>query len=289
MRGALWLAAALLVLVPAAAAQPMYQPGDEVTDTVNDAVQDVESPVAPEQFDAVKEFVAPTDDEPAKEEPAKPPRKADPGFADRVATAFEEETMAWGLGSAAAVVLSLGGFVMVTRYISPKEALRNPQRSMLYGYIRGNPGAHLKQLSEEFAMKTSSILWHIRKLESAELVNSERVGGYRVFYAVEGGIEIKRVSRAITALQNDNARRIFERVKTRPGQTTRQVAEGLTMHGGTARWHLRRLRESGLLDELAQEAGSSFFCTPLGTRALETMEGSPVEATPRRSPLPTSE
>jgi predicted transcriptional regulator len=160
---------------------------------------------------------------------------------------------------------------------------------MLYGFIRGNPGAHLKQLSEEFAMKTSSILWHIRKLESAELVKSERVGGYRVFYAVDGGIEIKRVSRAITSLQNDNARRIFARIQSKPGVTTRQLSDALGIHGGTVRWHLRKLRDAGLLDELVQEAGSKFFNTPLGDRAMETMEGAPTTPAPRSVSRPVPE
>lgn len=211
-----------------------------------------------------------------QDEPGAPVENRDPSFADRIRDAFQGEVLVAGLATLVASVVGLGGFALVTRYVSPKEALKNPQRAMLYGFVRGNPGVHLKQLSEEFAMKTSSILWHVRKLESAELVRSERANGYRVFYPVDGGVEIKRVSRAITALQNRNARTLYEAVERVNGATPTQLSETLAMHGGTVRWHLRKLREFGLVEELIRDDGSTFFATPLGRRTLQTMLGTPV-------------
>jgi DNA-binding transcriptional ArsR family regulator len=219
--------------------------------------------------------------------PGGPQDRRDPGFADRIAAAFDSSAFVAGLAVAASA-LGLGFFALVTRYISPKEALKNPQRAMLYGFVRGNPGVHLKRLSEEFAMKTSSILWHIRKLECAELVRSERANGFRVFYPVEGGIEMKRVSRAITALQNPNARALFEAVDRRGGVTPSQLATRLGIHAGTVRWHLRKLREFGLVDELLREDGSEVFATPLGRKALQTLVGVPATEAPLRPVAPSA-
>lgn len=278
----------LLSLAVSAAAQepdssPVERPDvqaaiDEAVDSTPAEAQEILDPVA-------------GGDEPGEEEPGRPPEGGDdPSFADRVSSAFAQEAVVFGVAGLVTVAAGLGGFAFVTRYISPKEALKNPQRAMLYGFVRATPGAHLKRLSEEFGMKTSSILWHIRKLESAELVKSERVNGYRVFYPVEGGIEIKRVSRALAALQNDNAMRVFQNIQGRPGSTARGLADRLSLHGGTVRWHLRKLRDHGLLDELIQEDGSKFFPTPLGDRALEAREGRPVDGPrPTRTPVPTPE
>jgi DNA-binding transcriptional ArsR family regulator len=221
--------------------------------------------------------------------PGGPKDHRDPGFADRIRAAFDNSAaLVAGLATVVASAIGLGSFALVTRYISPKEALKNPQRAMLYGFVRGNPGVHLKKLSEEFAMKTSSILWHIRKLESAELVRSERANGFRVFYPVEGGIEMKRVSRAITALQNPNARVLFEALERRGGASPSNLASRLTIHAGTVRWHLRKLRDFGLVEELVREDGSEFFATPLGRKALQTLVGVPVDAAPRPlvTPMP---
>jgi predicted transcriptional regulator len=146
---------------------------------------------------------------------------------------------------------------------------------MLYGFIRGNPGVHLKKLSEEFSMKTSSILWHIRKLESAELVRSERANGYRVFYPTEGGVAVKNVSRAITALQNPNARALFEHVHTHPGRGVADISAALSIHAGTVRWHLKKLKEFQLVEELVRDEAISYFATPLGHKSLQTLLRSP--------------
>ena len=274
----------LVALAPVAlgAELPPLPDAKELSEGVEAAADRVaEDPVA-----AVRDpgnALQPILDPGAEKEPAPPEGPAkdqNPGFADRIQAAFADQVMVVGIAGAAATLAGVAGFAMVTRYVSPKEALKNPQRAMLYGFVRGNPGVHLKKLSEEFAMKTSSILWHIRKLESAELVRSERASGFRVFYPVDGGIEVKRVSRALAALQNRNARAIFEAVDQHPGRAVADLSLRLAIHQGTVRWHLRKLREYGLVEELVRDDGSLFFGTPLGHRTLVTMLGSPVAATP---------
>jgi predicted transcriptional regulator len=205
---------------------------------------------------------------------------ADPGFGDRIRGAFHDGVVLASLATIGLAGLGIAGFAFVTRYITPKEALKNPQRAMLYGFIKGNPGVHLKKLSEEFHMKTSSILWHIRKLESAELVRSERANGFRVFYPTEGGLAVKQVGRAVTALQNPNARALFETVQGKMGQSAAVLAGSLQLHVGTARWHLKKLVEFGLLDELPGADGTLYVATPLGTRALQSLNGTHLQAPP---------
>lgn len=208
--------------------------------------------------------------------PGGPEQGQDPGFADRVRASFHDGLVIASLATLGVAALGVAGFALVTRYITPKEALKNPQRAMLFGFIRGNPGVHLKKLSEEFHMKTSSILWHIRKLESAELVHSERANGFRVFYPSEGGVEVKKVGRAVTALQNTNARALFELVQMRTGLGAGELAHDLKLHVGTARWHLKKLVEFGLVDELPGSDGVRFAATALGSRALASLTGAPA-------------
>jgi predicted transcriptional regulator len=276
--------AALAAPATASEVDPVHIVG-QVRKAVEDTAADPNAAVQdPNQV--VTTILAPGDG--SSDAPGGPKDERDPGFADRIAAAFDDSALVAGFATILASVIGLGSFALVTRYISPKEALKNPQRAMLYGFVRGNPGVHLKKLSEEFAMKTSSILWHIRKLESAELVRSERANGFRVFYPVEGGIEMKRVSRAITALQNPNARILFETLERRGGISPGTLATRLSIHAGTVRWHLRKLRDFGLVEELVRDDGSQVFATPLGRKALQTLVGVPVEAAPRPlvSPVP---
>lgn len=217
-----------------------------------------------------------------EEKPEEAPEEApvDDGYGGSFRSAFASSSWLMGIAGLSVTAMGVLGFAMVTRYISPKEALKNPQRAMLYGFIRATPGAHLKQLSEEFQMKTSSILWHIRKLESADLVSSDRANGFRVFYPVEGGVEAKKLSRAMTALQNENARRVQELVNRKAGLTVKEISERTTILGGTVRWHLRKLRDFGLIDELVRDEGSLFYGTPLGEKAIEATLGVSVKKAP---------
>lgn len=207
-----------------------------------------------------------------------------PGFAERLRQGFQDELVFAGLATVTFAAIGLLGVALVTRYITPKEALKNPQRAMLYGFVRGNPGVHLKRLSEEFHMKTSSILWHIRKLESAELVRSERSNGFRVFYPTAGGIEVRNVGRAVAALQNHNAHQLFMALAAHPGVGPMRLAESLAMHAGTARWHLKKLKEFGLVEEVPGPDGARYLPTPLGQKAFAAASQSSAGVVPSAAP-----
>lgn len=183
-------------------------------------------------------------------------------------------------GIAAALVgSSIAGWFLASRYVDPKVALANPQRSMLYGFVKGNPGVHLKQLSSEFQMKTSTVLWHVRKLESAELVRSKKSNGYRVFYPVSGGLEASQVSEAVTALSNANARRIYAHFADSPVVDLRSLPGTLAINAGTVRWHLKKLVKAGLLEESVEPGANVLRVTELGLKALRQLQGTatPIE------------
>lgn len=196
-----------------------------------------------------------------------------------VASAVAENWLLTSLVAAGVVGAGFASWFLASRYVDPKVALKNPQRSMLYGFIKGNPGVHLKQLSNEFHMKTSTVLWHIRKLEHADLVRSKKANGYRVFYPVSGGMEAKALSTAVTALSNHNAKSIFEFVAINPGAHRRILSGRLTINPGTVRWHLKKLREAGLVAELAQDRFSTYYATDLGLKAMRQVGSLPAEVT----------
>lgn len=252
------IACALVLLwsTTGAAAAPSAMPEAGLPDTVIDprAIRELVQNVVPLGSD--------------RPEDGAPPPEEGPGFAESVRDGVVGQMSLYsGLGAAAALV-GLAGFAFVTRHITPREALKNPQRAMIYGFIRATPGAHLKRLSEEFGMKSSSILWHVRKLEAADLVRSQRANGYRVFHPVAGGQELRRLSRGVTALHNKNARRAIEHLQRHPGSAAQDIAGRTGIHPGTVRWHLRKLQDFGLVEE-ASGVPSRFFVTPLGSRTLD--------------------
>lgn len=186
------------------------------------------------------------------------------------------------LGGIFIAALGAAGFLLTSRYIEPKEALKKPQRAMLYGCIKGNPGVNLKQLSEDFDMKTSTVLWHIRKLESADLVRSQKANGLRVFYPVAGGVAAKQLGLAVATLSNPNATKILDFIAVNPGIAQKTLVSKLAINAGTVRWHLRKLKDMGLMAELSQGRMCTYYTTELGVKALKQTHGLSSETKPVR-------
>src|SRR5438094_841369 len=79
-----------------------------------------------------------------------------------------------------------------------------------------------------------------------------------------GGIEVRNVSRAVTALQNANASALFQALQPGVATTSTALSNALRMHSGTARWHLKKLKEFGLVEEVPGPEGARYLPTPLG-------------------------
>lgn len=209
-------------------------------------------------------------------------------IAPRVGSVLAENWAVTGVIAVGLVGAAVSGWVLASRYVDPKVALTNPQRSMLYGFVKGNPGVHLKQLSTEFRMKTSTVLWHVRKLEAADLVRSKKANGYRVFYPVTGGLEARQLGEAVTALSNQNARHIFEYISVHPGVAQRSLAGHLRINPGTVRWHLKKLRQAGLLQESGTARSLAYFPTEIGLKAFRQTLGQPQPVTTPIVPAPAA-
>jgi predicted transcriptional regulator len=238
--------------------EPVTPPNGQPDEELEEALEDVKAPIGDPTAPAPDDGTGGIGD-----------------IGDDVAVAVSDNWMLTG-----AIVVSVAGvgllvFFLASRYVDPKEALKNSHRSMLYGFVKGNPGVHLKQLSSEFGMKTSTVLWHVRKLECADLVRSKKANGFRVFYPVSGGLEARQLSTAITALSNDNARSIFEYVALNPSSHQRTMSEKLDINAGTVRWHVKKLRSAGLVAELTKERTAYYYATELGIKAMRQVVGLP--------------
>lgn len=161
-------------------------------------------------------------------------------------------------------LLFLGG----TKFITPDNVLENDSRRQIFEFIQENPGTHLRATAQALDLSTTNVLWHLRKLEDAELVSHKKFEGYKLFYPKEGGVETKRAAIAAAVLRNDNARGILEYVLANPGAHQREIARALDVNHGTVRWHLRKLTEADLLEQVKKEYTTQYFISQLGNQAL---------------------
>jgi predicted transcriptional regulator len=174
-----------------------------------------------------------------------------------------------------AIVLGLG-IMGGTKFITPENVLENESRRRIFDFIKENPGTHLRATADALDLSTTNVLWHLRKLEDAELVNHKKFEGYKLLYPTEGGQDSKKEAIASAVLRNENAQAILEYAHSNPGAHQRAIARALDVNHGTVRWHLRKLEEAGLVDEMEKEYTTEYYVTDLGEEALTQDLGAPV-------------
>ena len=167
-----------------------------------------------------------------------------------------------GLGSAGvAVVLGLlyvigmGGL----RHVDRENVLEHPMRKLLLEAIQARPGVHLRELASTHDTAVTNTQWHLRKLEQAGLVKTQKVQGRRLYYPVQGGQESRTKAIENAALRNPNAERVSDFLAANAGCNQRMLAEALGMNPGTVRWHLRKLETAGLVRVIHEGSQARYF------------------------------
>lgn len=163
--------------------------------------------------------------------------------------------------------LVTGGLVLGTRYLTREDVLRHDVRSRILEYLKARSGASLKQITDDLSLTTTNAIWHLRKLEDAEVLRARRFNGLKIFYPAEGGVEARRVSLAVAALANPNAREIFGFVILHPGAHQREIARTLAVNHGTVRWHLKKLASAEIVAETRVGKAATYHATDLGRTA----------------------
>ncbi len=164
-----------------------------------------------------------------------------------------------GIGLAALVgiayYLGVGGL----RHVDKHNVLEHPMRKSLLEVVESEPGVHLRELATRHGTAVTNTQWHLRKLEMAGLVKTQKVQGRRLYYPTAGGAQAKQVAVQNAAVQNPNARRILDYLHTSPGTNQRSLAEALEMNPGTVRWHLRKMEAAGMVKCVPDGTQSCYF------------------------------
>ena len=183
-----------------------------------------------------------------------------------------------GVGIAAvagiAYYLGVGGL----RHIDKENVLEHPMRQSLLQVVEDEPGVHLRELAARHGTAVTNTQWHLRKLEMAGLLRTQKVQGRRLYYPTAGGVASKETALQNAALQNPNARRIQEFLEGHSGCNQRTLAEGLGMNPGTVRWHLRKMESAAILRSVPEGTMTRYYLLgrperPPRPRRVTAMEG----------------
>ncbi|MBN2603320.1 MAG: winged helix-turn-helix transcriptional regulator [Candidatus Thermoplasmatota archaeon] len=165
-------------------------------------------------------------------------------------------------------VLTVGGI----KYVTPENVLDTEVRKNLYGYINDYPGSHLREIARELNLKPSNAAWHLRKLEQTNLIRSRNIGGKRVYYLVEGGIEARREAVAESILKNRNAQKIMYYLTNNPGKHLLEIAKALDLNHHTVKWHIEKMYMAELIDgDTTNSAYPVYYPTEMGSQITKHM------------------
>lgn len=190
--------------------------------------------------------------------------------------------LVWGLGlSGAGIAVALGVLYFLgvggLRHVDRNNVLEHGMRQDLLNTIQARPGIHLRELATQHGTAVTNTQWHLRKLEMAGLVKTQKVQGRRLYYPVQGGQATKAIAIENAALANPNASRVTDYLAAHGGCCQKSLAEALGMNPGTVRWHLRKLESAGLVRSLHEGTQTKYFL----------MRANPVRATARMAEQPT--
>jgi len=180
----------------------------------------------------------------------------------------DAETIVIVIAVAALIIalLTAGGI----KYVTPDNVLDTSVRKNLYEYIDEYPGSHLREIARELDLKPSNAAWHLRKLEQTNLIRSRAIGGKKVFYLVEGGIESRREAVASSILRNQNASNIMEFLIKNPNKHLLEIANALELNHHTVKWHIKKMYIAELIDgDTSNSSYPVYYPTETGINVIK--------------------
>jgi predicted transcriptional regulator len=171
------------------------------------------------------------------------------------------------------VALLLAFFFLMggVKYVTPENVLDTEIRKSLYEYIDEYPGSHLREIARELDLKPSNAAWHLRKLEQTNLIRSRAIGGKKVYYLVEGGVEAKQRAVAESILRNKNARDILAYLSEHPGKHLLEIAHALSINHHVVKWHINKLYEAELIEgDTTNSAYPIYYPTEIGRQFMDS-------------------
>lgn len=180
--------------------------------------------------------------------PAPAPAPGPSVFEPTVATTGADSRSYWAAGALAAIgAATLLGAALYHR-IRPNAALENETRKVIFDAVCAQPGLGVHEVSKLAGVSYSTATYHLERLVGAGMIVMTPDGNKLCYYK-NGGAFTESERRILPLIKNEEAVKLFEAILTQPGTYRAALAEQLGVTATTINWHLRRLRDAGLVDE----------------------------------------
>lgn len=159
-------------------------------------------------------------------------------------------------------------------YPPDSEALTHDCRAFLIDRIVAKPGIYLSALGNRTAASLSAIRYHLRVLERAEIIRTEKRRGKRRFYPVTFE------SDALRSSLEGTSDALLDALESNDEPTVSELAADIDRDPSTISYHLDRLDEAGVVTRERKGRTVVNTLTPAAKEALsEDRRSSPSRPT----------
>ncbi len=128
------------------------------------------------------------------------------------------------------------------RLLRREGLLRNPVRAALVAEVQTSPGLHQRELMRRLGLGKGDLEYHLHVLKKADVLRSMRVDGRTMYF------DATKHPDARDAAPVGTDREILDCIRTHGLDSTLAIARELGLSYGTVSYHVRKLREEGVLE-----------------------------------------
>ena len=140
--------------------------------------------------------------------------------------------------------LAVAGVALYSR-LAKSELLDNEHRDKVYKLVQETPGIGLTEIAQRTGMGWGTTVYHLDRLERAQMLASERVGMHRCYFPM--GTVPRGARKGIGTLKADTTRSVAAFLVERPGASQTDLCEGLGLSASAASKQVTKLESAGLV------------------------------------------
>jgi DNA-binding MarR family transcriptional regulator len=127
------------------------------------------------------------------------------------------------------------------------------RRGVIYEYVRGHPGTHVRGMAKDLAIATGDLHYHLFWLERHGFVKTRKSGFYRFVFPTMVFREEQEV--LLGVLSQETPREMLLCLLLDPAGTQSDLAKSLGHSQPTVSWHMNRLVQLGVVSKRRTGAG----------------------------------
>jgi len=130
------------------------------------------------------------------------------------------------------------------------------RRGVIYEYIRGHPGTHVRGMANDLGLATGDVHYHLFWLEKHGFVKTKKTGFYRLVFPTMAFREEQEA--LLGALSMETPREMILCLLLDAAITQSRLASSLGLSQPTVSWHMYRLIQLGLVSKSRSSRGISY-------------------------------